>query len=100
MPHSVKDLYPGSNYLNAGDVKKSLSGEITAVSIDTMRSGDDRIVLTLENVEKKFACNATNARELANRFGDDPEKWVGETVEIISVPTQYQGQPVKGLRVQ
>ena len=102
MSESLDDLYPGGTFLTAADVtSKSLDAKITAVEVKKMpRSGKNRIVLTLADVEKPFALNSTNAHDLAERFGEDYPSWVGKEFVIVKTSTTYNGQKVGALRIQ
>lgn len=64
------------------------------------KSGGKKIVLVLEGVEKPFALNSTNAHDLAERFGDDYNGWVGKEFTIVKTSTTFNGQKVGALRIQ
>lgn len=100
MAKSINDLYPGGSYLNASDVPKSLTAEITAVEVAVMpQSKDEKLVATLAGNEKRFALNSTNAHACAEAWGEDYDAWVGKTMTIRPVATKFNGANVKGLRV-
>lgn len=98
MP-KVSDIYSQANYLTAADITKPITTKIGGVTVEAMKDGKRKIVVLLEGVAKSLVLNKTNASTLSSRFGDDFEKWVGEEVTLASVPTTFQGQNVKGLRV-
>ena len=99
MP-SVEKLYPKkSNLLVAVDFPKPVEAEITGQAVEEDQDGEEGIILTLSGLEKRLRCNATNARELAKRFGDDSEKWVGKTITLASVPTTFGNEQTRGIRV-
>ena len=57
-------------------------------------------MLELANVEKPFALNSTNAHDLAERFGEDYNAWVGKEFVIVKTSTTYNGQKVGALRIE
>lgn len=97
MP-SAKDLYRGGKYLAAADITRPTEARIVRAATEELK-GVEKLVLTLEGVEKALIVNKTNADTLSEKFGDDYTAWVGQTVTIAAVPTTYQGQSVKGVRV-
>jgi len=100
MPKSLKDLYPGSSYLNASDVKGTATGKILSVGVEKMpRSNTERLVLEIEGQNKKLALNATNVKVLAARHGEVYDAWVGKEIQFAAIPTSFQGQSVNGLRI-
>lgn len=98
MPRA-SDIYASANYLNAGDIAKPTVTRIKGVTVEAMRDGKKKIVVVLEGVEKSLVLNKTNAATLTAKFGEDYDRWTGEEVTLASVPTTFQGQNVKGLRI-
>jgi hypothetical protein len=97
------DLY-GSKYLSATDLK----GRRRRLKIDKVepaelreKTGDTkwRWILYFEGEEKALVLNKTNATEIAKVFGKNPDDWVGQFVELFSVPTSFgEGVRVRPLR--
>lgn len=101
MP-SAKDLYSGGKHFKASDLSGGpLRLKISSIAADKPGSNSerDKLILKFEGQEKDLILNATNAGVLVGRFGDDYSKWVGSEVIIASVPVQYNGQTVQGIRV-
>ena len=98
---SIEKLYPKkSNLLVAADFPKPVADiEITGVAVEEDQDGVEGVVLTLKGFEKRLRCNATNARELSKRFGDEADKWVGQKIMLASVPTTFGTEQTKGIRV-
>jgi hypothetical protein len=85
--------------MKAEDIKQPITYTVKACVVATIK-GDTRPRISFVETEKELVCNATNAQELANLFGDiELEQLAGKKVQLASVPTQYQGKPVKGIRV-
>ena len=49
---------------------------------------------------KPMVANVTNWEFLIEEFGDDPDAWEGEPVEIYVGDTTFGGKPTKGLRLR
>jgi uncharacterized DUF497 family protein len=49
--------------------------------------------------DKRLRLNATNAKTLADEYGDEASNWVGETIQLAAVPVVFQGQQTRGIRV-
>jgi hypothetical protein len=95
----VSDVYESRNYMNASDISKPITSKIKGVSVESMKDGKKKIVLTLEGQEKSLVLNKTNAGTLTARFGEEYDRWGGQEVTLASVPTTFQGQNVRGLRI-
>ena len=62
--------------------------------------GEKKLIVGFKETEKQWVVNKTNVGALAQAFGDvEPKELVGKQVTLASVPTQYQGQATKGIRV-
>ena len=92
----------GSKYpplLNAGDIKKPVTYTIVSAEEREMK-GEKKLIVGFKETEKQWVVNKTNVGALAQAFGDvEPKELVGKQVTLASVPTQYQGQATKGIRV-
>src|SRR5262249_8550213 len=63
--------------------------------------GKKKPVLHLEKFDRPFACNITNAGEIAEiANSDDTDDWHGVEIEIAPGKTKYQGKVVDCMRVQ
>lgn len=100
MP-SAKGLYPGGRHFKAADLKGTQKFRISGVSIGKAgpKSTEEQLIVAFEGSEKDLVLNATNAGVMMEKFGDDYSEWTGKEVTLASVPTQYQGQNVQGIRI-
>src|SRR5262249_18336155 len=58
-----------------------------------------KLVTYFEGQEKALVLNRTNATALANAFGKQYASWVGQAIELFSVPTSFgEGVRVRPLR--
>lgn len=92
----------GGKFLKAADVPEPLLLTITVVRQETMPSDEHERKWTLYFLEREqgLVLNATNARTLAELFGDDSESWVGERIVVFPTTTDFGGRQVDCLRVR
>jgi hypothetical protein len=79
-------------------VKKATQFVIKDIKVETIRD-KKKLVLSFEGTDKKLALNSTNARHLEEAHGSDYKKWTKTTITLAAVPTTFNGEQVKGLRV-
>jgi hypothetical protein len=85
---TITDLFP-SKYLKAADAEPALTLTIAKVTKETMknRDGEDEIkpVISFTESTKSMVLNATNAKVLAELYGETIESWTGQRVTLCSV---------------
>jgi hypothetical protein len=94
------DLY-GSKYLGVADLK---DGEprfkIGKVEVAELREKNGttkrKYVVWFDGVEKGLVLNKTNATKLADAYGKEPSRWIGQIVQLYTEDTPYG----KGVRVR
>jgi hypothetical protein len=93
-------IYP-SKYWKAADVE---SGprilQIDGLEMERMGDGETKPVLYFHHETKGLVLNKSNGNVLADLFGDDTDDWAGKRIEMFSVPTEYGGRSVQGLRLR
>jgi hypothetical protein len=99
------DLAYGSKYLSSGDIgDRKIRTSISKVRKETLRGNDgrerQRFILFFGTLDKPMVVNATNKDELVSALGRVPANWIGATVGLHVVPTQFAGRPAKGLRIK
>jgi hypothetical protein len=101
MPKTLEELYPKSEgqYARAEDFSLPRTLKISGVLVRTVKENEEKLVLRFENETKALVVNKTNAQSLADKFGQDYTKWVGQTITLGSVSVTYSGKPTKGIRV-
>lgn len=96
---NINEIYQ-SKYLTAADLQdKEPTVTITQVEIAKMNDGEVKICIYVNNKPKGIILNKTNARSVAGLYGDESNAWVGKKVKLVSVWTDYQGKPVKAIRI-
>jgi hypothetical protein len=94
------DLY-GSKYFSVSDLKDSEPRlKIGKVEVAELREKNGttkrKYVMLFEGVEKGLVINKTNARKLADAYGKQSLKWIGQIVQLYSEDTSFG----KGVRVR
>jgi len=105
----VSDIYKSKgNFLSALTLKsEKLTGKTLAVKAAVKElvgaPGDpktrDKIVLDFGETDRRLVCNATNARILAEAWGEEYEAWAGKSLQMIITKRNYQGSLVDGIQV-
>src|SRR5262249_47367942 len=94
------DLY-GSKCLGVADLK---DGEprykIGKVEVAELREKNGttkrKYVVWFDGIEKGLVLNKTNATKLADAYGKEPSRWIGQIVQLYTEDTPYG----KGVRVR
>jgi hypothetical protein len=95
------DALYGSKYLSVADLK---DGEprlkIGKVEVAELREKNGtskrKFVIWFEGADKGLVVNKTNAKKLADAYGKQPQKWIGQIVQLYSEDTTFG----KGVRVR
>lgn len=100
----VSDIY-GSKYLKVEDVKgKKLDLVVEDVNEEEMKddSGEKRmrLILTLEDCQKRLVLNAGNATALSEAFGDDTDEWIGAGFRLKVGKVNFRNKKVDGLIIE
>jgi len=98
---TIDELYPKSEgmYFKSSDVQKAIQLVIKEVNVETIKD-KKKLVLSFEGTDKKLALNRTNVMQLQEAYGSDNRKWAKATISLAAVPTTFNGEQVKGLRIQ
>ena len=103
---NINDVYTsGGKFLRADDLKGSkIELQISEVGSHTFNQGatDEKtqIVLSFKGKDKKLGLNVTNARTVAQLFGDDTDDWVGKKIKIFPTTTDFAGDKVPCIRIE
>jgi hypothetical protein len=90
-----------SRFLRADDIAngEEVEGIIAGVREETMRDGQCEPVLYLKD-ERALPLNATNARAIAAKLGDEADAWRGHTIIIFKSTTSHPQPGTPCLRVR
>ena len=95
------DVLYGSKYLSVADLK---DGEpqlkIGKVEVAELREKNGttkrKYVMWFEGADKGLVVNKTNAKKLADAYSKQPQKWIGQAVQLYTEDTTFG----KGVRVR
>ncbi|HAJ36326.1 MAG TPA: hypothetical protein DCL15_11600 [Chloroflexi bacterium] len=92
----VKDFDPttdgyGSKYVKGADFEEPEYLTITDVNLTDFQDGTRKLVLTF-NDGREATVNKRNYTRLTEKFGADPNAWIGKTV-LCMAGDAYQGRP-------
>jgi len=95
----ISDLYP-SKFIKSDDLQgRSHRLTIMSVTVEEISDTERKPVLRFMRHEKGLVLNKTNATHLAQAFGDDTIMWQGLEVDLVAMPTTFNGKPVQGIVV-
>jgi hypothetical protein len=57
-------------------------------------------ILNFTDTGKQLSVNQTNAEFLLDKFGDDPEKWAGQSVTLYLGEYEYNKEKKRGIRLK
>jgi hypothetical protein len=93
------------DYLAAFD----LEGKAVVVKIRDVKAGEltaqggrksKKPVVYFDGKEKGLALNKTNARAIANLYGNDTDKWIGQRITLYPTTTMFGAENVECVRVK
>ncbi len=106
MPKISETYTSNSQWLKADDLKgNAVIVSIESVSEVQMEARDGKpahmkLEVHFPGSEKALLLNATNAKALADMFGDDTDAWTGKSFEMFSMPVQGPNGPTTGIRLK
>ena len=87
-----------SKYIKADDLQgRRVVVQIMSVTLEEISDTERKPVMRFAGREKGMVLNRTNATACAQMFGDDTMTWSGQQVELLAMPTHFQGKQVLGL---
>jgi hypothetical protein len=96
---NINEEFP-SKYLKSAD----LQGTAQRVKIRDVVSedigGDRKLIIYFAGKQKGMVLNKTNARTIADVFGDETDNWITGEIEVFAMKVDFQGRMVDGLRVR
>jgi hypothetical protein len=107
-PRYVENGYAGENwnYLNSTNiVSENLNNTMLTIKnaeVKKLGQGEDarnKVVLSFDETPKQLALNSTNSKIIAERYGDDTDRWTGKQITLIVVKKSFAGKLVDGIQV-
>ncbi len=97
---NINEAFPSGKFLKSDD----LQGRIVKLKIASLTyekiGTDTKLVMYFVGKDKGMVLNKTNARTIAEVYGDDTDNWVGGDINVFSMKVDFQGRMVDGLRVK
>jgi hypothetical protein len=95
----ISTNYP-SKFLRCAD----LNGRPMRVTIAGIKREDlgdgPKVVLSFADGEKQLILNKTNARAIAQLYGDETRGWSGKEITLIPTQVDFKGDLVDAIRVR
>lgn len=100
----VSEVYQtkAAQFLNTqrAEELKLLNKSLTITNVDTADIKDKtKIVVAFEETDNVLVLNQTNARILAEEWGDDTDEWIGKKLQLIKVKRTFANQLVDAIQV-
>ncbi len=103
---NINEVYTsGGNFLKAPDLQGSkIELQISDAGTHTFNQGTKeektQIVLSFDGKDKKLGLNVTNAKTLAELFGNETDGWIGKKIKIFPTTTDFAGETVACIRIE
>ncbi len=98
----LDEMFP-SKFMKASDIDQDYEVTIVEVSTDTVGQGDqaeEKYIVHLDEFDKGFVLNKTNAGLIAAQYGNDTDGWIGKKIVLTVEDVSYQGKSVPAIRVK
>jgi hypothetical protein len=97
----VRELFP-SKFVTAEDLgRQEHQAVIAGIRIEKVgQQEEQRPVLHFQGHTKGMVLNRTNAKRIAEVFGDDTDRWMGQTITLYPSETEYAGEVTPCVRVR
>lgn len=100
----ISDVFP-TKYVTAADLQgRTITLTIKAVTLEEMLTHDNKTVSKpvawFERTMKGLVMNATNARVIANLYGDNTDAWMGKRINIYPTQVRAFGKMTDCIRVR
>jgi len=90
-----------SEHLKAEDLGNQFyTLTINSADVREFENGDRKIVLQFLETEKTLPLNVTNARAIADMYGQDTDQWVRRQIMLFSMMVSFQDKMVPGIRIR
>ena len=101
MP-SIDDVYKShSDKIKAEDLGNQMyTLTVSRVEYVEFSDTDKKLVLSFHETDKTLPLNVTNARTIAGIYGNDYTMWSGQRITLFSIPVDFQGRTVLGIRIR
>ena len=96
----VSEMIP-SKWTKASDITGDVPVTIDRLANEEVGQDNDlRWVLYFRDKTKGLILNVTNIRALEDAYGDESDAWAGKSVTLFTMPVDYAGRVVQGIRLR
>ena len=96
----VSDMIP-SKWVKASDIIGDQTATIDhLVNEEVGKDKELRWVVYFRDMAKGLILNVTNIRALEEAYGDESDAWTGKSVTLFTMPVDYAGRVVQGIRLR
>jgi hypothetical protein len=96
----TSEMFP-SKYLKGDDLKGTPTVKIASVVSEVVgKDNEQKHVVYFEGLQKGMVLNRTNSDTIEGLYGDDTDDWIGEEVQLFSMPVAFQGKVTNACRVR
>lgn len=88
--------YTKSKWLKGGDLQLGRAVAVTIAKCWEQRfeqTGETKVALAFDELDQSMALNKTQVLTLIELYGPDPRAWVGQRIQLLPIPSNYQGKP-------
>lgn len=102
MGYNINEVYQtNSDHLKSEDIGNGMpTFTITNVEPKDFDNGDRKLIASFLETDKTLVLNATNARAIGEMYTPDTDNWNGKQVMLFTMPVEFNGKQVMGLRVR
>jgi hypothetical protein len=95
----ISSAFP-SDYLRAADLQ-GRAVTVTMAHVNMEKVGNDqKPILYFQGKERGLVLNVTNAKKIAEIYGDDTENWTGAKIVLYEAMVDFKGDTVAAIRVR
>lgn len=102
---NVNDVYTGTgNLLSAKKCSEDglFNTKMTIKDAKLEEIGQEqkekKIILEFEEMDDRLALNKTNAKIIAESYGNDTDNWISKKIQLVKVKRQFQGNLVDAIQ--
>lgn len=97
---TTDDFFP-SRFMKASDVNKE-NPILTIMDVNCEVIGEDsqnKLVLAFRETTKELVMNKTNAVNIGEIYGNNPNGWIGKRVELFTTFVDFRGKSIEAVRI-
>lgn len=88
--------YTKSKWLKGSDLQLGRAMAVTIAKAWEQyfeQTAENKVALAFDELDQQMALNKTQVMTMIELFGADPRAWVGQRVNLLAIPSNYQGKP-------